>query len=139
VARVPLGLLQSGDASSPFACSKNDFKQRPECEGRRGDEQNFFEVGHRRTKARSTNAAISSRLKPSPRPLPAIRTLSPQNLTGKQLAKAAGIDASTLSRLETSGIRAVSGRVYEAVLDALKHAGVEIEGNMLRLTKKPRR
>jgi hypothetical protein len=40
------------------------------------------------------------------------------------------------------GVRLVdaeSGRVYESVLNALKHAGVEIEGTTLKLTKKPRR
>jgi len=53
--------------------------------------------------------------------------------------EAAGIDPSTLTRLEKSGVSAVSGRVYENVLNALKHAGVEIEGTSLRLTRKPRR
>jgi transcriptional regulator with XRE-family HTH domain len=60
-------------------------------------------------------------------------------LTGRQLAKAAGIDPATLSRLEASGISALSGKTYEAVIDAMKHAGVEIEGTTLRLVKKPRR
>jgi hypothetical protein len=55
------------------------------------------------------------------------------------LAKAAGIDPATLSRLEASGISALSGKTYEAVIDAMKHAGVEIEGTTLRLVKKPRR
>jgi hypothetical protein len=46
---------------------------------------------------------------------------------------------STLSRLEQAGIAAVSGRAYEAVIEALKRAGVEIEGTTLKLIKKPRR
>lgn len=74
---------------------------------------------------------------PTGRAIKAGRVLA--GLTGMQLAKAAGIDASTLSRLEKSGIAAVSGKVYERVINALKHAGVEIEGTTLRLTRKPRR
>jgi transcriptional regulator with XRE-family HTH domain len=74
---------------------------------------------------------------PGGRTIKAARTLL--GWTAKQLADAAGIDASTLSRLEAGGITAVSGRVYDAVINALKKAGVEIEGDTLRLTKKPRR
>lgn len=75
---------------------------------------------------------------PSGRTLKAARTLA--GLTAAQLADAAGIDASTLSRLEAGGINAVSGRVYAAVIDALRKAGVEvIDGNTLRAIKKPRR
>jgi transcriptional regulator with XRE-family HTH domain len=75
---------------------------------------------------------------PSGRTLKAARTLA--GLTAAQLADAAGIDASTLSRLEAGGINAVSGRVYASVIDALKKAGVEvIDGNTLRAIKKPRR
>jgi transcriptional regulator with XRE-family HTH domain len=60
-------------------------------------------------------------------------------LTARQLADKAGIDAATLSRLETHGVSAVSGKTFELVIGALKAAGVEIEGTTLRLTKKPRR
>jgi transcriptional regulator with XRE-family HTH domain len=74
---------------------------------------------------------------PTGRAIKAGRVLA--GLTAAELAEQAGIDASTLSRLEKSGITAVSGKVYNAVINALKHAGVEIEGTMLRLTKKPRR
>lgn len=74
---------------------------------------------------------------PGGRTIKAGRVLA--GLSAKQLAKAAGIDPATLSRLEQSGISAVSGKTYEAVIDALKHAGVEIEGTTLKLVKKPRR
>ena len=74
---------------------------------------------------------------PGGRTIKAGRVLA--GLTAKQLAKAAGIDPSTLSRLESHGIGAVSGRNYEAVINALKHAGVEIEGGTLKLARKPRR
>jgi transcriptional regulator with XRE-family HTH domain len=75
---------------------------------------------------------------PSGRTLKAARTMA--GLTAKQLANAAGIDASTLSRLEAGGINAVSGRVYQSVINALKRAGVDIiDGNTLRLTERPRR
>ncbi|MGB8671496.1 MAG: hypothetical protein WCD29_17200, partial [Pseudolabrys sp.] len=47
--------------------------------------------------------------------------------------------AATLSRLESHGISAVAGKTFEHVINALKQVGVEIEGNTLRLTKKPRR
>jgi transcriptional regulator with XRE-family HTH domain len=74
---------------------------------------------------------------PEGRAIKAGRVLA--GLTAAQLAKRANIDASTLSRLEQSGITAVSGKVYSAVINALKHEGVEIEGTTLRLTRKPRR
>jgi hypothetical protein len=44
-----------------------------------------------------------------------------------------------ISRLEKFGVRAVSGRTFEAVISALREAGVEIEGDTLRLVKKPKR
>jgi transcriptional regulator with XRE-family HTH domain len=74
---------------------------------------------------------------PGGRAIKAARVLA--GLTGKQLAELAKIDPSTLSRLETLGISAVSGKNYEAVLKALSKAGVEIEGDTLRLARKPRR
>lgn len=74
---------------------------------------------------------------PGGRTIKAGRVLA--GLTGRQLAKLADIDAATLSRLESHGISAVSGKTFERVIEALKHAGVEIEGVTLRLTKKPRR
>jgi Helix-turn-helix domain len=74
---------------------------------------------------------------PSPGPFLAGRVLA--GLTARQLAKMADIDAATLSRLETHGISAVSGKTFERVIDALKQAGVEIEGTTLRLVRKPRR
>ena len=60
-------------------------------------------------------------------------------LTASQLAHKAGIDAATLSRLETHGVSAVSGKTFERVIDALRHVGVEIEGTTIRLVKKPRK
>jgi hypothetical protein len=41
-------------------------------------------------------------------------------------------------RLGTSGIAAVSDKNYEAVLNALKRAGVEVEGTSIKLVGKPR-
>jgi transcriptional regulator with XRE-family HTH domain len=74
---------------------------------------------------------------PGGRTIKAARVLA--GLTAQQLAKMADIDAATLSRLESHGISAVSGKTFERVINALKQAGVEIEGATLRLTKKPRR
>jgi transcriptional regulator with XRE-family HTH domain len=60
-------------------------------------------------------------------------------LTAEQLAERAGIHPSTLTRLERGGISAVSGKNYEAVITALRKAGVEVEGTNIRLVGKPRR
>ena len=50
----------------------------------------------------------------------------------------AGVDASTISRIEACGKQPVktTSRKLDAVLDALRHAGVEVEEDGLRLTKK---
>jgi transcriptional regulator with XRE-family HTH domain len=74
---------------------------------------------------------------PTGRAIKAARVLA--GLTGKELADKAGIDPSTLSRLETGGIGVVSGKNYQAVLDALKRSGVEVEATTIRLIGKPRR
>jgi transcriptional regulator with XRE-family HTH domain len=54
------------------------------------------------------------------------------------LARSAGIDPSTLSRMENCGgepVRATSKNL-EAVLNALRRVGVEIEDDGLRLLKR---
>jgi transcriptional regulator with XRE-family HTH domain len=61
-------------------------------------------------------------------------------LTQVELAKAAGIDASTLSRMEGAGAKPVKALTQnlEAILNALRHAGVEIEDDAIRLVKRRR-
>jgi transcriptional regulator with XRE-family HTH domain len=62
-------------------------------------------------------------------------------LTQVELAKAAGIDASTLSRMENSGAKPVKAlsQNLEAVLEALRKAGVELpDENTIRLVKRRR-
>jgi predicted transcriptional regulator len=59
--------------------------------------------------------------------------------TAQELASKAGIDAATLSRLETHGVASVSGRTFRAVIDALRHAGAEVTNTTITITKKPRR
>jgi transcriptional regulator with XRE-family HTH domain len=57
-----------------------------------------------------------------------------------ELAKAAGLDASTLSRMEGAGnkpVKALSQNL-EAVLDALRRAGVEIEDDGIRMVRRRR-
>jgi transcriptional regulator with XRE-family HTH domain len=57
-----------------------------------------------------------------------------------ELAKAAGIDSATLSRMEGTGnkpVKALSQNL-EAVLDALRRAGVEIEDDGIKFTKRRR-
>jgi transcriptional regulator with XRE-family HTH domain len=59
-----------------------------------------------------------------------------------ELAKLARIDASTISRMETSGTKPVRGQAgkVDGVIRALKAKGVEIDGDegVVRLTRKPR-
>jgi transcriptional regulator with XRE-family HTH domain len=74
---------------------------------------------------------------PQGRQIKAARILC--GLTAHALARAAHVNPSTISRLEKSGVSAVSGRVYASVLQALENKGVVIEGDVLRMTKKPRR
>ena len=60
----------------------------------------------------------------------------------RQLAKAAGINPATLSRMENSGKKVVrgQGRSIQSVLDALAKAGVEVHEDGVRIIeKKPRR
>jgi transcriptional regulator with XRE-family HTH domain len=74
---------------------------------------------------------------PTARAIKAARVLA--GLTGAELAKRAGIDPGTLSRLENGGVAAVSGKNFEAVINALRKAGVEVEGTTIKLVGKPRR
>jgi transcriptional regulator with XRE-family HTH domain len=73
---------------------------------------------------------------PTGRAIKAARVLA--GLNGKELAKLAGIDPSTLNRLELKGITGKSVRSYNAVIKALAKLGVEIEGTTIRLVEKPR-
>ena len=50
-----------------------------------------------------------------------------------ELAKVAGIDPTTLSRMETSEPMMASAKNLQAVLDALRHHGVEVGDDMIRL------
>jgi transcriptional regulator with XRE-family HTH domain len=61
-------------------------------------------------------------------------------LSQAQLAKAAGVDASTVSRMETCGAEPVGGKVknLNAVLDALRRAGVELEEDSIRIVRRRR-
>jgi transcriptional regulator with XRE-family HTH domain len=70
--------------------------------------------------------------------LKAARALA--GLRAAQLATLAKIDASTVSRLEASGHRAVRGQVgtVDAVTRVLKARGVEITEDGVRFTRKPR-
>jgi transcriptional regulator with XRE-family HTH domain len=70
--------------------------------------------------------------------LKAARALA--DLTSVELARLAKIDASTISRMETSGARPVRGQAgtVDAVVRALEAKGVVIESDGVRL-RKPRR
>ena len=70
--------------------------------------------------------------------LKAARALA--GLTSVELAQLAKIDASTISRMETSGQRPVRGQAatVDAVVKALEAKGVVIESDGVRL-RKPRR
>ena len=59
----------------------------------------------------------------------------------RQLAKQAGINPATLSRMENSGAEVVrgQGRSIQAVIDALDRNGVEIFADHLQLKPKKRR
>ena len=58
----------------------------------------------------------------------------------RQLAKAAGVDAATVSRLEGAGKKPVHGlaTTVSKVVSALERAGVVIEPGVVRLTRRPR-
>jgi transcriptional regulator with XRE-family HTH domain len=62
-------------------------------------------------------------------------------LSQSQLARAAGVDASTVSRMETCGTEPVGGKVsnLHAVLEALRRHGVELEEDAIRIVKRGRR
>jgi transcriptional regulator with XRE-family HTH domain len=61
-------------------------------------------------------------------------------LTQAELARAAGIDPTTLSRMENAGAKPVGGKTQnlQAVLDALRANGVEVLEDGLRLVSKRR-
>jgi transcriptional regulator with XRE-family HTH domain len=61
-------------------------------------------------------------------------------LSQEALAKAAGVDRATVSRMETCGADPVGGKVknLEAVLDALRRHHVELEEDSIRITKRRR-
>jgi transcriptional regulator with XRE-family HTH domain len=69
--------------------------------------------------------------------LKAARALA--GLTSVELARLANIDASTISRMETSGARPVRGEAgsVDSVVRALEARGVVIEADGVRL-RKPR-
>jgi transcriptional regulator with XRE-family HTH domain len=58
-----------------------------------------------------------------------------------QLASEAKINASTLSRIESSGAKTVRGHpaTIQRVLDALAANGIEMGDDWIRLTAKPKR
>ena len=62
-------------------------------------------------------------------------------LTSVELAALAKIDASTISRMESSGIKPVGGlaETVDRVTRALEAKGVAIEPDCVRLVRKPRR
>jgi transcriptional regulator with XRE-family HTH domain len=83
---------------------------------------------------------MSKRMLPTGNMLRAARSLA--GLKAQELAKLAGIDASTISRLESRGRKTVGGQAttVDAVRRALLSRGVEIVDDGVRLiTKKPRR
>jgi len=59
----------------------------------------------------------------------------------RDLAKAANLDVATIIRMEKCGHGYVKARGLnlQATLEALRGKGVEIEGDTLRQTKRPRR
>jgi len=61
--------------------------------------------------------------------------------SGRQLAKQAGLNPATLSRMESSGGETVrgQGRTIQAVVDALERHGVEIVEDGPRLKPKGRK
>ena len=67
---------------------------------------------------------------------PATAARHAAGLTQSGLARAAGIDPTTLSRMETSGTKPVTSRHLQTVLDALRVNGVEVLEDGLRRTKK---
>jgi len=76
---------------------------------------------------------------PSGNALKAARALA--GLKAAELARMAGIDASTISRLEGAGPKPVRGYAgtVDAVQRALRSRGVEITENGVQLVKRPRR
>jgi transcriptional regulator with XRE-family HTH domain len=59
-------------------------------------------------------------------------------LSQSELARAAGVDASTVSRMETCGKEPVGGKVknLQAVLDALRRHGVEVDEDAIRIKRR---
>lgn len=61
-------------------------------------------------------------------------------LTSVELARLAGIDQSTISRMEMFGRKTVGGHAgtVDSVMKALREKGVEITDDGVRLTRRPR-
>jgi hypothetical protein len=58
-----------------------------------------------------------------------------------ELARDAGIDQATLSRMEGAGLQTIGGsnRKLQSVLDALRRHGVEVDEDSIRIVKRGRR
>jgi predicted transcriptional regulator len=76
---------------------------------------------------------------PTGREIAAARTLL--GIGQRELAEKAGLNAATINRMEQSGHGPVrgQGRNIQAVLDALRKGGVEIDDLGIRLIKKGKR
>jgi transcriptional regulator with XRE-family HTH domain len=57
-----------------------------------------------------------------------------------ELAHDAGIDQTTLSRMEGAGLKTIGGsnRKLQSVLDALRRHGVEVDEDSIRIVKRRR-
>jgi transcriptional regulator with XRE-family HTH domain len=58
-----------------------------------------------------------------------------------ELARDAGIDQTTLSRMEGAGAKPIGGAIrnLDRVLDALRRHGVEVDEDSIRIVRKGRR
>jgi transcriptional regulator with XRE-family HTH domain len=76
---------------------------------------------------------------PTGRQIAAARTLL--GLHQKELAALAGLDVTTVNRMEQSGPGPIRGhgRSIQAVMDALERKGAELTADGVRLVGKPRR
>ena len=100
----------------------------------------WYDVGHdfRRIDeglGRHLECAVTVMTLPSGNLLRAGRALA--GLKASELAKLAGLDPSTISRLENAGSRSVRGQAQtvDAVVQALAHKGIEISADGVRLIK----
>jgi transcriptional regulator with XRE-family HTH domain len=62
-------------------------------------------------------------------------------LKQSELARDAGLDQTTLSRIEAAGAKPVKATTknLDAVLDALRRHGVEVDEDSIRIVGKPKR